>query len=118
MPRSGAVANASARTHPRNWKRLMKRVLPSIAAGARAPGWPQRAVMALLAAGVPCAGSAAAPRASDAALETALTIYSSTRPGGIPVDLYRPVAGREGYAGGDVPGYAMVREERRLTLAA
>ncbi len=49
---------------------------------------------------------------------TALTIYSTARPGAVPADLYRPVSGT-GYGGpqhGNIPGYAVVKEERELEL--
>jgi len=41
----------------------------------------------------------------------ALTIYSSARPGAIPPELYR-----HGGTGQNVPGYAVVRQERELKL--
>ncbi|MBN1239564.1 MAG: DUF4139 domain-containing protein [Gammaproteobacteria bacterium] len=69
-----------------------------------------------------CAALAAALLAAPAAAQvptadTALTIYSTTRPGGVPADQYRPAPG--GYpslAGRDVPGYAVIRQQRRLEL--
>ena len=45
--------------------------------------------------------------------ETALTVYSSARPGSIDSQAFR-----EGGEGAAVPGYALVREEREFTLAA
>jgi hypothetical protein len=45
--------------------------------------------------------------------ETALTVYSSARPGSLG-----PQAFREGGEGAAVPGYALVREEREFALAA
>ena len=48
--------------------------------------------------------------------ETALTIYSTTRPGAVPPDLYRPVPGQGVYTGDSVPGYAMIRQARRVDL--
>ncbi len=42
---------------------------------------------------------------------TALTIYSSTRPGAIPPELLRGTLG-----GAAIPGYAMVRQQRELQL--
>ena len=48
--------------------------------------------------------------------ETALTIYSTTRPGAVPPDLYRPVAGQGVYTGDSVPGYAMIRQVRSVDL--
>jgi hypothetical protein len=44
--------------------------------------------------------------------ETAVTVYSSARPGTLA-----PQAFREGGEGPAVPGYALVREEREFTLA-
>lgn len=43
---------------------------------------------------------------------TALTIYSSARPGGIPAEWYRPVPGQGRTYYGNIPGYAVVKEER------
>jgi hypothetical protein len=42
---------------------------------------------------------------------TALTIYSTLRPGAVPPELYR-----DGGRGQSVPGYAVVRNERELAL--
>ncbi len=58
-------------------------------------------------------------RAEDQGESTALTIYSTARPGAIPPELYRPVLG-----GGKVspqyalriPGYAIVKQERPINL--
>ena len=51
--------------------------------------------------------------------DTALTIYSSAVPGAIPAEFYRPVPGAEALGGGQgVPGFAIVRDERELTLPA
>ncbi len=49
---------------------------------------------------------------------TALTIYSTARPGAVPADLYRPVPGssRGGSQAGRIPGYAVVKQERVLQL--
>ena len=47
---------------------------------------------------------------------TTVTIYSTARPGAVPAELYRPLpGGGEGY--GHVPGYAVVKEEREMSLA-
>ena len=49
---------------------------------------------------------------------TALTIYSSARPGAVPVEWYRPVPGqRIGNFAASIPGYAVVKEERPFTFA-
>jgi hypothetical protein len=47
----------------------------------------------------------------------ALTVYSTAQPGAVPADLYRPVPGG-GYGGGrmQVPGYAVVKQERQISL--
>jgi hypothetical protein len=52
------------------------------------------------------------------AQQTALTIYSTARPGAVPADLYRPVPGQGRMLGQTVPGYAMVRQTREITLEA
>jgi hypothetical protein len=54
--------------------------------------------------------------ASAAADETSLTIYSTARPGGVPPELYRPVAGQGVFFGQEVPGYAMIRQVRTIEL--
>ena len=64
--------------------------------------------LTLLAAAI---GGAAAARAEDP-LANALTIYSSAAPGAVPPELYRS-GGQPGYA---VPGFAVVRHERRIDL--
>jgi hypothetical protein len=53
-----------------------------------------------------------------AAESTSLTIYSTARPGAVPAELYRPLPGSSGYRapGGNVPGYAVVKQERDLDL--
>lgn len=43
---------------------------------------------------------------------TALTIYSTAQPGGIPAEWYRPVPGQHQNFRGNIPGYAVVKEER------
>jgi len=64
---------------------------------------PPRTLAAALACAIPF----------GAAAETAVTVYSSARPGTLA-----PQAFREGGEGPAVPGYALVREEREFTLAA
>lgn len=54
--------------------------------------------------------------AQDEPSETALTIYSSNRPGAVSPELYRPVPGQGSYYGNSVPGYAMVRHLRELNF--
>jgi hypothetical protein len=67
----------------------------------------------LTAAALILAGSAAGAERD----ETAITIYSSAQPGAISADMYRPVAGRGATYGTEVPGYALVRQERSMQLA-
>ena len=50
--------------------------------------------------------------------ESALTIYSSQQPGAISADFYRPVPGGSVPPASSVPGYAMVRQDRDVQLAA
>ena len=50
--------------------------------------------------------------------ESALTIYSSQQPGAISADFYRPVPGGSVPPASSVPGYAMVRQDRDVPLAA
>ncbi len=47
-----------------------------------------------------------------------LTIYSSSEPGAIPADMYRPRAGQQyDYSNNQpIPGYAFIREDRPITL--
>src|SRR5262245_14849898 len=53
---------------------------------------------------------------------TSLTVYSTAAPGAIPPELYRPSPNDNPYANPygrpPVPGYAVVRQERPLTLSA
>ncbi len=77
------------------------------------------AIMAALLQG--SAAFAAAPagnaaQANTAAADTAVTIYSSARPGAIPPEYYRPLPGQGTPAAMGVPGYAMVRQERSVEL--
>jgi len=56
-------------------------------------------------------------RAQEGAAATALTIYSTARPGAVSPELYRPVPGQEAYVPGQaVPGYAMIRQQRSVDL--
>src|SRR5690606_516383 len=64
-----------------------------------------------------CAAVLAAPLAAQTPdPDTALTIYSTTRPGAIPADQYRPTPGQSSRFGQPVPGYAMIRQLRRIEL--
>ena len=62
------------------------------------------------------AGSAAL--AADGKQSTALTIYSTARPGAVPPELYKPSAQLHGIIqpGQTLPGYAIVKQERPLSL--
>jgi hypothetical protein len=55
---------------------------------------------------------AAAPAADD----TAVTIYSSARPGAVSPEYYRPLPGQGTPNAMGVPGYALVRTERDVQL--
>ncbi len=59
--------------------------------------------------------SAASVIAAD---DTAVTIYSSQQPGAISADFYRPLPGASVPPASSVPGYAMVRQDRTVTLSA
>jgi hypothetical protein len=61
-------------------------------------------------------GMAAPAAAQDDIGATSLTIYSTTQPGSVSPDLYRPVPGQGTFPGQAVPGYAMIRQERALDL--
>ena len=60
---------------------------------------------------------ATAPPAAPAD-DTAITIYSSARPGAISPEYYRPLPGQGTPNAMGVPGYAMVRHERDVQLVA
>ena len=65
--------------------------------GLRRSGGLTAAVLTLGVAAVPCA-------AQDEIGATSLTIYSTARPGAVPAELYRPVAGQDGfYPGQSIP---------------
>ena len=74
------------------------------------------AILAALAGAAPTA--LAQPQSTSAAPDqaTGLTIYSSALPGAIPPELYRPVPGQGLRGYGAVPGYAVVRHDRRLDI--
>jgi hypothetical protein len=74
-----------------------------------------RSIRGLIAAAVGSTLAAGAVHAADHA-DTAITIYSSARPGGISPDLYRPLPGQGVPDASSIPGYAMVRQERSLSL--
>jgi hypothetical protein len=68
------------------------------------------AMMAGIALAVPAAG------AQPDAAQTALTVYSSAQPGAIPADWYRPLPGQGTPPASALPGYAVVRVDRDLSL--
>ena len=65
----------------------------------------------LLSAGILLALGAAA-----AEPETSLTVYSSAQPGGIPAEWYRPLPGMGTPMANQLPGFALVRLDRELTI--
>ncbi|MBS0400369.1 MAG: DUF4139 domain-containing protein, partial [Proteobacteria bacterium] len=70
---------------------------------------------AVLAGGVlACSSVGAAIAAGDS--DTALTIYSTAQPGGVPAEYYRPLPGQGVPQASSIPGYAMVRQERKVDL--
>lgn len=76
-----------------------------------------RTLTIALAAGLVAA--AAAPARPGDADSTMLTIYSTAQPGGVPAEWYRPVPGQgRGWYGPQIPGYAVVKEERSFTFDA
>ena len=80
------------------------------------PSIPARFAVAPLAATLAllCAGGV---EAQPAASGTSLTIYSTTAPGAVPAELYRPLPGQGNiYNGQSVPGYAMVRQQHEFAL--
>jgi len=61
---------------------------------------------------------ALAAQAAPTADDVAITIYSSAQPGAISPEYYRPLPGQGTPPAMGVPGYAMVRQERPVQLAA
>ena len=53
-----------------------------------------------------------------AAGETSITIYSSAQPGAIAAEYYRPLPGQGTPNAAGVPGYAMVSQDRKVSLSA
>ena len=64
-----------------------------------------------------CGGMADATAATDKSHGDVITIYSTAVPGAISPDMYRPVAGRGQYQSQAIPGYAIVRHVRPVTLS-
>jgi hypothetical protein len=54
--------------------------------------------------------------AAAAHAETAITIYSSAQPGAISPEFYRPVPGQGVPNAMQVPGYALVRDDREIKI--
>ena len=63
------------------------------------------------------AGGLMAACAMAADPQTALTVYSSAQPGGIPAEWYRPLPGMGTPQASALPGFALVRVDRDLELA-
>jgi hypothetical protein len=70
----------------------------------------------LLSVAVSCAIAGLAAPAAFADDATAITIYSSAQPGAISPEFYRPVPGQAVPNAMAVPGYALVRDERQMSL--
>jgi len=64
--------------------------------------------------GLLLAGILAAASAVAAQPQVSLTVYSSARPGGIPVEWYRPLPGMGTPQANQLPGFALVRLDRDL----
>jgi hypothetical protein len=62
------------------------------------------------------AGSLMAACAMAADPQTALTVYSSAQPGGIPAEWYRPLPGMGTPQASGLPGFALVRVDRDLEI--
>ena len=54
----------------------------------------------------------------DAGTGVSLTIYSSSQPGAITPEMYRPIPGQGGGYRGALPGYATVRDTRMMGIKA
>jgi hypothetical protein len=63
-----------------------------------------------------CLGAVAPVFAAGDGGATAITIYSSARPGAIPPEFYRPLPGQGTPNAMAVPGYALVRDERDMKI--
>jgi hypothetical protein len=78
---------------------------------------PNHNSLATIAASVGLMVSTVATAAATAD-DTAVTIYSSQQAGAISPDFYRPLPGAVVPPASSVPGYAMVRQDRTVTLSA
>jgi hypothetical protein len=65
---------------------------------------------------LPIAAAVTLTLATAAHAETAITIYSSAQPGGIPAEYYRPQPGQGTPPAMSVPGYALVRDDRDVSI--
>jgi hypothetical protein len=70
----------------------------------------------LLAAAISSALVGLATAVTASAADTAITIYSSAQPGGIPPEFYRPMPGQGVPNAMSVPGYALVRDDRDMQI--
>jgi hypothetical protein len=70
----------------------------------------------LMAIGASAGVSAGQVADSTTASDTGITIYSTAQPGAVSAELYRPVMGQSAVAGQAVPGYAVVRQDRKVDL--
>ena len=61
-----------------------------------------------------CLSAATPSIAADS--DSAITIYSTARPGGISAEFYRPMPGQGVPNAMSVPGYALVRDDRELKI--
>jgi len=62
------------------------------------------------------AGILLALGAAAAEPETSITVYSSAQPGGIPAEWYRPLPGMGTPMANQLPGFALVRLDRELSI--
>ncbi len=71
----------------------------------------------LISLAVSCAAlGLVAPAAFADEPATAITIYSSAQPGAISPEFYRPIPGQGVPNAMSVPGYALVRDEREMSI--
>lgn len=75
-----------------------------------------RSTIRPLALAVFAACTATTLAAADKTSGTAITIYSSARPGAVPAEYYRPLPGHGVPDASSVPGYALVRDEREMQI--
>ena len=78
----------------------------------------KRPLLAATVAGIAAHAAVQAAVAAGAEEDVAVTIYSSAQPGAISPDYYRPLPGQGTPPATGVPGFAMVRQERPVQLAA